>query len=242
MLRLVLDMLGVAVFAISGALAAGRKQLDLIGVVVLGAVTGVGGGTLRDLLLDRNPVFWIAQPTYILVCIVASLGTFLVVRKGHPSRRRRRQALLVADGLGLAFFSISGAQIAQTLGHGPGISILMGAMTGVAGGAIRDVLAAEIPIVMRQGELYATAAAVGAALYLLLDALGVPRGISEFGGMSAVAALRFAALRWRLVLPALSMAPDDPPMVDRPPQATVSDASAGTTGGPDSRGTSSSSD
>ncbi|HLV25588.1 MAG TPA: trimeric intracellular cation channel family protein, partial [Gemmatimonadales bacterium] len=185
-IRLVLDMLGVAVFAISGALAGGRKQLDIIGVLVLATVTGVGGGTLRDVLLNRNPVFWLAEPGYIIVCLATATATFLYMWRGHSTRRSRRQALLYADALGLAFFAISGAQVAEAAGYGGLIAILMGTMTGVAGGAIRDVLSAEIPIIMRQGEIYATAAIAGIAVYLALDAAGAARFPAEIIGLLVV--------------------------------------------------------
>lgn len=216
MLLLVMDMCGVAVFAVSGALAAGRKHLDLIGVLVLGVVTAVGGGTLRDLLLDRHPVFWIAEPWYIVVAAGAAVSTFLFVRGGHPSRAARMKALLYADAAGLAFFAVSGAQIAERLGQNLLIAILMGTMTGTAGGAIRDVLTAEIPLVMRKSELYATAAAAGATAYLVLHVLGVPYGVSALIGMATTLLLRLAAIRWKLELPTLQMAPDDPPAREQP--------------------------
>jgi uncharacterized membrane protein YeiH len=212
MIRLVLDMLGVAVFAVSGALAGGRKHLDLIGVMVLATVTGVGGGTLRDVLLDRTPVFWINEPAYILVCLASAGATAIYITRGHSTRSSRRQALLYADALGLAFFAISGAQVAQAVGHGGLIAIIMGTMTGVAGGAIRDVLAAEIPLVMKQGELYATAAIAGIAAYLALDATGIPRFPAELCGMTVVALLRVASIRWKLRLPVLRKS-DDPALV-----------------------------
>src|SRR5690606_27367301 len=114
------------------------------------------------------------------------------------------------------FFAISGVQVAQALGHGGVIAVLMGTITGVAGGAIRDVLTAQIPLVMRHGELYATAAASGAALYLVLDTMGLPRLVAEGSGMALVALLRFGAMRWRWELPVLRMAPDDPVVGDVP--------------------------
>ena len=112
----VLDLIGVAVFAISGALAAGRKGLDLIGVVVLALVTAIGGGTIRDVLLDRHPIFWLADPAYPLVITAAALATVVYARTWRPPE----SALLVADALGLALFSVAGAQIAERAGavHG----------------------------------------------------------------------------------------------------------------------------
>jgi len=115
MILYALDLLGVAVFAISGALAAGRKGLDLLGVVVIAAITAVGGGTLRDLLLGRHPIFWIEDVTYLVVIVVAAALTLVYVRLRSPPGR----ALLVADAMGLALFAISGAQVAEAVGLSP---------------------------------------------------------------------------------------------------------------------------
>jgi uncharacterized membrane protein YeiH len=203
----VLDLVGVGVFAISGALAAGRKSLDLLGVVVISVVTAIGGGTLRDLLLGRHPIFWIADPLYIVVITAAALGTVAWTRRFHPPAK----TLLIADALGLALFSVAGAQIAQTAGLSPLIVIIMGTMTGTAGGMIRDVLSNEIPLILRpEMELYATAAIGGIALYLALETLGVPRGPAGLAGMTAIAALRFAAILTNLKLPVFSLPPEKP--------------------------------
>jgi uncharacterized membrane protein YeiH len=205
-LRQFIDLLGVAVFAISGVLAAGRKGLDVLGVAVIAVVTAIGGGTLRDLLLDRHPIFWIANPVYLWVILAATAVTLIHVRYRIPSRR----ALLVADALGLAFFTISGTQIAQQAGHSDAIALLMGTITGVAGGILRDVLTREIPLVLRPGRLYATAAIVGAGLYVLLAGRGVPRDAAALAGMGATAGLRLAAIFWRLELPVVRLPEDEP--------------------------------
>jgi uncharacterized membrane protein YeiH len=189
------------VFAISGVLAAGRKHLDWLGVAVVAVVTAIGGGTLRDVLLDRNPIFWIADPTYLIVILVATACTLLYVRLRIPNPR----ALLVADALGLAFFTIGGVQIAENSGHFGLIAILMGSMTGVAGGVVRDILCAEIPLILVRGNLYATATIVGAALYLVLERVGLPRDPAALSGMLTIVAVRFGAILWRLELPVLSL-------------------------------------
>jgi uncharacterized membrane protein YeiH len=199
--RYVVDLLGVAVFAVSGVLAAGRKGLDLLGVAVIAVVTAVGGGTLRDILLNRHPIFWIADPTYLYVIVGATALTLGYVRFWVASRRQ----LMVADALGLAFFTIAGAQLTEQAGHGPGIALLMGTITGVAGGIIRDVLTAEIPMVLRPGLLYATAAAAGAALYLVLVRAGVSPDAASLAGMATIAALRLGALLRRWSLPAVKV-------------------------------------
>jgi uncharacterized membrane protein YeiH len=206
-MRYYLDLLGVAVFAVSAVLAAGRKSLDVLGVVVIAVVTAIGGGTLRDILLDRHPIFWIADPTYLWVILGATVLTLGYVRFWIASRR----ALLVADALGLAFFTIGGVQIAQMEGHSAPIAMLMGTITGVAGGAIRDVLTAEIPLVLRPGRLYATAAIAGATLYVLLEANGVMRDAAALAGMGAIVGLRLLAIIWRLELPVVRLPDDEVP-------------------------------
>jgi uncharacterized membrane protein YeiH len=198
----VLSLTGVAFFAVSGALAAGRKSLDLLGVIVIAAVTAVGGGTLRDLLLGRLPVFWMREPVYLWVILAAALVTVAYVRRRRPPLR----LLLVADGLGLALFTVMGAQIAENEGHSGIVVVLMGVMTGVAGGVIRDVLSAEVPLILRRGHLYATAAAVGTALYLALQAVGAPRDPAALAGIATIAALRFASIFLGLQLPVFSLA------------------------------------
>lgn len=204
-MRYLLELLGVAVFAVSGVLAAGRKGLDILGVAVIAMVTAIGGGTLRDLLLDRHPIFWIANTTHLWVILAATAVTLAYVRLWIATRR----ALLVADALGLAFFTIAGVQIAEQAGYSDLIAVLMGTITGVAGGVFRDVLTAEIPLVMRPGRLYATAAIVGAVTYLLLEGLNVPPDVAALAGMGLIAGLRLAAILWRLELPVVQLPEDN---------------------------------
>lgn len=204
MLLLILEFIGVGVFAVSGALAAGRKKLDLLGVVVIATVTALGGGTVRDVLLDRHPVFWIAQPRYLYVSLAAALVTVIYTRHFRPPDR----SLAYADAVGLAMFTVSGAQIAQSLQLDAGVVVLMGAITGVVGGVIRDILTAEIPLILRRGRFYATAAIAGVIVYLLLE-LVLPRNVAALAGMASIAALRIAAIHWALVLPVYHL-PDEP--------------------------------
>jgi uncharacterized membrane protein YeiH len=202
-----LDLIGVAVFAISGALAAGRKRLDLLGVIVLGLVTAVGGGTIRDLLLDRHPIFWLADPMYIIVIVAAALVTVAYVRW----RPAPAAALLYADALGLALFSIAGARIAERAGVPALGGIVLGTITGAAGGAVRDVLSAEIPLVLRRGDLYASAAILGTAVYFGLAAAGASPPVATWAGMLVVAGLRLASIAWRLQLPVFALDGDGVP-------------------------------
>ena len=194
------DLAGVAVFAVSGVLAAGRKQLDWVGVLVIATLTAIGGGTIRDVLLDRHPIFWIGDPTYLFVIVAATIATLSYVRIRPPPGA----ALLYADALGLAFFAISGAQIAEAQSLAPLIVVLMGTITGVAGGVLRDVLCAEIPLILRR-DVYATAAVAGASVYSLAQLLGAPRPWAASGGMLVIVLLRFAAIRWGLQLPTLRL-------------------------------------
>ncbi|MEM6867940.1 MAG: trimeric intracellular cation channel family protein [Cyanobacteria bacterium P01_C01_bin.121] len=204
MLFYVLGLIGVAVFAVSGALAAGRKQLDLLGVVVIAVVTAIGGGTLRDILLDRHPVFWIEDPLYLLVILAAALSTVVYTQAFKPPGK----SLLIADALGLSLFSINGAQIAEQAGLAGIIIILMGTITGTAGGVIRDIVLADIPVILRRGRIYATAAIVGILTYLLLQQIGLRSEIAAPIGMVVVAGLRMAAIVWGLMLPIFNLSGD----------------------------------
>lgn len=209
-----IDLLGVGVFAISGALAGGRKGLDLFGVAVIAMVTAIGGGTLRDLLLDRHPIFWIADPSYLWAVLAGTAATVAYARIWVATRK----ALLIADALGLAFFTIGGAQIALQAGKSPLIAVLMGMTTGVAGGVLRDLLTAEIPLVLRPGRLYATASIAGALVFLLLRQ--AQPGIASSVGMVVTAGIRLLAIRYELTLPVLNVPPD---LEEAPRQRTVHD-------------------
>lgn len=194
-----LGLLGVAVFAISGALAAGRKGLDWVGVVVLAVVTSVGGGTIRDVLLNRQTIFWIEDPSYLWVALAASFFTIAYVRFFKPPT----DALLFADALGLALFTIVGAQIAEAEGVSTLIVIVMAILTGVAGGVIRDVLTSEIPLLFRSTEtLYSVAALGGVLVYLLLQEFGLDKTFASLLGIAFVAILRFLAIIYKIRLPA----------------------------------------
>lgn len=201
-----LDLLGVAVFAVSGALLAGRKRLDLFGVVVIALVTAVGGGTLRDLLLGAAPVFWVRHPIYVLVALLAAICVIV----GARQLGRRRGALLVADACGLALFSALGAREALRAEASPMIAVVMGVMTGVAGGLVRDVLCGEIPLILRQ-EVYATAALAAAGVFVALTASGVGGDAPLWGGILFGLSLRLAAIRWGFSLPIFALRERDPP-------------------------------
>jgi uncharacterized membrane protein YeiH len=164
-----LDYASVLVFALTGALVASRAQLDLVGFAFIACLTAVGGGTVRDLLLDRDPVFWIGQPDYILICLAAAVVVFLTA---HLMESRYRW-LLWLDSFALSIAVAAGTGAALALDQ-PGIIVaLMGVATGCLGGLMRDVVVGEIPLVLKQGELYATAALAGSCAALIALSLGL---------------------------------------------------------------------
>lgn len=191
------DLFGVAVFAISGALMAGRKSMDLFGVLVIAIITALGGGTLRDLILDRHPVSWIADDRYILVASIAALLTVLRVRLTRPIAER---GLLLADAFGLAVFTVIGTEIALQQNVPSSTAIIMGVMTGVAGGVMRDVICNEIPLIF-QKEIYAIACIAGSLVFILLRDTGLDYGVVTALAMLVVFSTRMAAIHWHLRLP-----------------------------------------
>jgi uncharacterized membrane protein YeiH len=192
----VLDWLGIVVFATTGALVASRKQMDVVGFVLLGTATGIGGGTVRDVLLGTLPVFWVGDPTYLVVCVAVSALAFFVA---HVPQSRFR-LLLWFDAVGLAVFAVTGAERALLAGAAPSVAVAMGVVTATFGGILRDVLGGESPVILRR-EVYVTAALAGAALFVALSAGGAAREAALAAGAAAAAAIRFAALRWDWSLP-----------------------------------------
>lgn len=193
------DLFGVAVFAISGALMAGRKSMDLMGILVVAVITALGGGTLRDLLLDR-PVGWVQDGTALWIAMLAALGTLIWVRLARPVPER---LLAIADALGLAVFTVIGTDIALGQAAPPSTAVIMGAMTGAAGGVLRDIVCNEIPLIF-QREIYATACILGSLLYLGLGHLPIPHDLAVALAMAVVLGVRLAAIRWHLSLPRAS--------------------------------------
>lgn len=176
-----LDYTSVLVFALTGALVASRAQLDLVGFAFLAALTGIGGGTVRDVLLDRNPIFWIEQPAYLAITTLAALFVFFTA---HLVESRYR-LLIWLDALALGVAVAAGIGVALSLNQPPVISILMGIVTGCMGGLMRDVVCNEVPLVLKQGELYVSAAFAGAASGVLASAMG----LQSMGVLSAAIAV-----------------------------------------------------
>jgi uncharacterized membrane protein YeiH len=191
----VLDWIGIIAFTVTGALVASRKQMDVVGFIVLGTVTGIGGGTLRDLLLGL-PVFWVREPAYLIACTVTA---FLVFFAAHIPQSRYR-SLLWLDAVGLALFAVIGAEKAREAGAGATIAVAMGVITATFGGVVRDLLGGESPVILSR-EIYASAALAGAVAFIALTALGTERELAIGAGFAIALAIRGAALRYGWSLP-----------------------------------------
>lgn len=193
-----IGMAAVAVSALTGVMEAERKEIDLVGATIVATATALGGGTIRDLLLNRN-VFWIADQAYLATALLCGIAAFFVLRrKSLPSRW-----FLVPDAVGLALFTVLGTQAALQW-HTPWLAAsLLGVITGVFGGVLRDILCNEIPLVMRTGELYASAAWLGAVAMIALEELGASSLVASSIGMTLILLLRLLAIRFHLTLPSL---------------------------------------
>lgn len=191
MLFTALELIGIAAFAASGAVAAVRARLDVFGVVVLALTTALGGGTIRDVLLGVHPPVALVKWPYLVVAGV----TGLVVFRFHPALARLRRAVLLLDAVGLGLFVTAGTNTALALGAPPHAACLVGMTTGIGGGALRDVLLREIPLVLRK-EIYAVAALAGAVVVVVGDRLGLPAGAVGVAGSALIVGLRLVAL-WR---------------------------------------------
>jgi uncharacterized membrane protein YeiH len=190
-----LDLAGIAVFAASGALAAARKRLDIVGAGFFALVTAVGGGTLRDLLIAQ-PVFWIVDPRPILICLGVAIAIWVT-----PRRWWQGKALDWFDAAGLAAYAVYGAGKAMHFGVSPLPAAAMGVVSACMGGIIRDMIAG-VPSIMLRHELYVTPAIVASGLFVGLTALGLEAPAPMLLGTVAGFLLRGAAIRWRLALPA----------------------------------------
>lgn len=184
-----LDAIGLVTFATTGALVASRQQMDITGFVLLAVVTGVGGGTLRDVVLGLTPVFWVREPAPVLLCAaVGALGFFLA----HLPASRLR-LVLWCDAAGLALFSVLGTETALAAGAHPSVAVALGVATATFGGIIRDILSGESPLILRR-EIYVTAALAGALVFLAAVNLGLAREIAVAAGGVACFTLRGVAL------------------------------------------------
>ena len=192
MFLLVGDLLGVAVFAVSGGLLAVRQRLDIVGVLVLSVVTGLGGGALRDVLIGDVPPPGLADWRYLVTALVAGTLTFWL----HPAFERIARLVKIFDAFGLGLFAVVGAAKASEYGLGPVPAALLGMVTGVGGGMIRDVLAGRVPIVLSPSELYAIPAIAGASVVAIGHQFGAPTTLLAVIGATLTISLRLLAI-WR---------------------------------------------
>ncbi|CUI52249.1 trimeric intracellular cation channel family protein [Cognatishimia activa] len=198
-----LDFASVIVFAMTGALVASRAQLDIVGFAFIACLTAVGGGTLRDLLLGRDPVFWVGQPAYILLACAAALVVFFTA---HLVESRYR-LLLWLDSIALAVAVTAGVGVAMELGHNEVIVVLMGICTGCFGGLMRDVVCNEVPLLLKQGEIYATAAFAGASSAVIASFLALPDIAVLLICAGATWVLRAGSMIWGWSLPVYKARP-----------------------------------
>lgn len=191
-----IELFGVCVFAMAGAIEASRNRFDLFGVLVLAFVSALGGGTLRDLLLDRVPLSWIGDIRLAYVALFSGFATFLLAKFVRIPFR----ALLYADAIGLAAFTVSGTFVAMSY-QTPGLAaIMLGVASGIFGGIIRDIMANEIPLIFRR-DVYATASLTGAVWVYWSQTFGMATTPSLAVGLLLIILIRFAAIRWQLSLP-----------------------------------------
>ena len=202
-LVVLLDYAAVFVFALTGALVASRAQLDIVGFVFLACLTATGGGTLRDLILNRDPVFWVREPAILMVATAAAVLIFFTA---HLVESRYRWILWL-DAVALSVAVAAGVGVALATGQSPAIVILMGVMTGTFGGMLRDVVANEVPLVLKQGELYVTAAFAGSAAALLALWLGADQAVALLAAAGVTFALRAGSMVFGWKLPVYKSRP-----------------------------------
>ena len=197
-----MEVVGVAVFAVSGALEASRRQMDAVGFMLIATVTGIGGGTLRDLFLGQTPVAWISSPDIVIVCAGSALAVFFMAHRLES----RFRILLWADAVGLALFCVLGTEKALAAGAPALAAVFLGVISATFGGIARDVLCNEVPLILRR-EIYATAAAIGGGVYAALISAGVSHSPALLCAFGAGFAVRAAAIIYKFSLPGYKSRP-----------------------------------
>jgi uncharacterized membrane protein YeiH len=190
-----LQMIGTAVFAVTGVLAVNRRGLDLFGAVVLGGVTSLGGGTIRDVVIGA-PVFWLTDLNYVWAAVIAAHVAFFASRSFVSTYT----LLLYLDGLGAAMFAIFAAEKVLGRGHGPIVAVIMGVLTAIGGGLVRDVLAGQTTLLMSR-EIYATPVLIGCTSYVIFRSLGADEQVVALAAVALIFAIRAAAIHWHIEMP-----------------------------------------
>ncbi|WOC15796.1 trimeric intracellular cation channel family protein [Pseudochrobactrum sp. MP213Fo] len=191
-----LNFAGVFVFAATGALAASRRRLDIIGFIFLANVTGIGGGTIRDLVLGDSPVFWVREPVYLIIGTAAAILVYFTAHKVES----RYRVLLWLDAVGMAAYSVMGASKGLELGFSPSVAIVTGIFTATLGGVLRDMISGEPSVLMRR-EIYISAALAGSCTYVALEYLNAPAMLSALAAAGVAFSLRGGALYYGWILP-----------------------------------------
>lgn len=193
------DMIGIVACSISGTILAKHKKFDVFGCLLVSIVTAIGGGTVRDVILNRHPLFWMVDMSYLTVITISSLVMQIFF---HPNSKRVNKFLRLSDTIGLSAFTLIGIKVADSMGTNVPVALLLGVITIIVGGIIRDMICNEIPLVLQQ-EIYITAALTGGILYFALHNLGVIDWVTDIATMSTIFTLRMLAIRYDWQFPTL---------------------------------------
>ncbi|MFS8976049.1 trimeric intracellular cation channel family protein [Cupriavidus necator] len=195
----IMEVIGVLAFAVSGVVDARKQRLDVVGTFVVAFVTAFGGGTVRDVLLDRRPFYWVDHEGYVLLIFALSFGASFVLRV--LSRVANERTLIVADAIGLGLFSVTGASLALVAQMTPTVAVMMGIISAVFGGVVRDVLCNEVPMILRDRSPYATCSFIGCWIYVGLTWLEIRQEAALLTGAVAIIAMRLVSVRYDWKLP-----------------------------------------
>lgn len=195
----IMEVIGVLAFAVSGVVDARKQRLDVVGTFVVAFVTAFGGGTVRDVLLDRRPFYWVDHEGYVLLIFALSFGASFVLRV--LSRVANERTLIVADAIGLGLFSVTGASLALVAQMTPTVAVMMGIISAVFGGVVRDVLCNEVPMILRDRSPYATCSFIGCWIYVGMTWLAVQQEAALLTGAVAIIAMRLVSVRYDWKLP-----------------------------------------
>lgn len=193
------DMIGIVACSISGTILAKHKKFDVFGCLLVSIVTAIGGGTVRDVILDRHPLFWMVDMSYLTVITISSLVMQIFF---HPNSRRVNKFLKLSDTIGLSAFTLIGIKVADSMGANVPVALLLGVITIIVGGIIRDMICNEIPLVLQQ-EIYISASLTGGILYFALHNLGVSAWIADISAMATIFTLRMLAIRYDWQFPTI---------------------------------------
>lgn len=195
------DMIGIVACSVSGTILAKHKNFDVFGCLLVSMVTAIGGGTVRDVILDRHPLFWMVDMHYLTVITASSLAMQMFF---HPSSKRVDKFVKISDTIGLSAFTLIGIKVAQSMGANIPVSLLLGVITIIVGGIIRDMICNEIPLVLQQ-EIYISAALVGGIVYFVMQAVGITGWLSEITTMLTIFTIRMLAIRYDWQFPKIEM-------------------------------------